>query len=404
MAANQQRKFDIVLFGATGFTGGLVAEYLSHQDETVSWAIAGRSKEKLETVRNALGLKDLPLIVADSGDPSAMRELADSTRVICTTVGPYALYGSELVKACAEMGTHYCDLCGEVPWMAQLFAPLNAAAQQSGARIVHCCGFDSIPSDLSVMVAQQTMYERHGVHARAIRGRMGRSKGTASGGTVASMMNVMDQAKTDTSARKAVRDPYSLYPPGAKPGPDRSDQMTPRWDDKFDSWTGPFVMAMINARIVRRSNALAGFPYGEDFQYDEAQLCKTRGRAVILASALGAFFAAASFKPARGLLERFLPAPGEGPGPKARETGFFEFFAHAQHPEDPEKDVRIKVFGKRDPGYGATSRMLAQAALCLANDESPVGGGVWTPATALGNNFVRRLAGVNVTFEAVDLA
>lgn len=399
-----EREFDLVIFGATGFTGHLVAEYLAQVADDTRWAIAGRDKDKLESVRRILGKPELPIVLADSGDRDSLQSMAQRSRVICSTVGPYARYGTPLVEACAEAGTHYCDLTGEPQWMADIFEHVTPVAEETGARLVHCCGFDSVPFDLGVFVAQQTMQQRHGVYAREVIGRMGQSNGGLSGGTIASILLLLEQTGDDLRIKKIVEDPYCLYPKELAPGLDSGDQLGIAWDDTFASWTAPFLMAGVNTRVVRRSNALASLIYGADFQYNEAQLCANRGRALLLTAALGMGMGALSFGPSRNLLKRWLPKPGEGPDAKQRARGFFELFTHAKHPDDASKDVRIQVTGKRDPGYGATSRMLAESALCLAHDPLAVEGGIWTPATALGQCLVERLKRVDIVFEPVAVA
>ena len=398
------RPFDIVLFGASGFTGELVAAYLAEQAPQVRWAIAGRSAAKLEAVRDRLGQPDLPLLVADSEDAAALTAMVEQTRVIISTVGPYARYGTTLLEVCAEQGTHYCDLTGEAQWMSEVYERVDPIAKSSGARLVHCCGFDSLPSDLSVYLLQKTFKERFGQYAESVTGRMGRYSGGVSGGTVASMMLVSEQIMKDPALRKRLMNPYALYPPGLEAGLDQPDQMGIAWDENFNSWTGPFVMAAINTKVVRRSNALAGLPYGEGFRYDESQLCSGRIAALTSSVAIGAIMGSALFGPTRAILKRFLPDPGEGPDAQARENGFFEFWAHGSAGTEGEHSLRVKVTGKRDPGYGATSRMLAQAGLCLAQDDLAVEGGIWTPASALGDALIKRLAQVDVHFEVVESA
>jgi short subunit dehydrogenase-like uncharacterized protein len=398
------RPFDIVLFGASGFTGELVAEYLAEQAPQVRWAIAGRSASKLEAVRDRLGQPDIPLLVADSEDAAALTAMVEQTRVIISTVGPYARYGTTLLEVCAEQGTHYCDLTGEAQWMAEVYDRVDPIAKRSGARLVHCCGFDSLPSDLSVYLLQKAFKERFGQYAECVTGRMGCYSGGVSGGTVASMMLVSEQIMKDPALRKRLMNPYALYPPGLKAGLDQPDQMGIAWDENFNSWTGPFVMAAINTKVVRRSNALAGLPYGESFRYDESQLCSGRLAALTSSIAIGAIMGSALFRPTRAILKRFLPDPGEGPDAQARENGFFEFWAHGSAGAEGEHSLRVKVTGKRDPGYGATSRMLAQAGLCLAQDDLAVEGGIWTPASALGDALIKRLAQVDVHFEVVESA
>ena len=403
MESETQREFDIVVYGATGFTGALVAEYLNDHHGDINWAIAGRSQTKLDAVKQRLAAPDIPTVVADSDSVEDMARLVAQSHVIISTVGPYARYGTTLLEACAAEGTHYCDLTGEPQWMASVFERVSDAAEESGARLIHCCGFDSIPSDLGVYVAQKTMMKKHGLYARSVSGRMGQSKGAVSGGTVASMLLAMEQGMSDPIARKALNDPYALYPAELEPGNDGPDQRGAQWDDSFQSWTGPFVMAAINSKVVRRSNALASLMYGADFSYDEAMLMPNRRAALLLAGGSIVGMAALAIGPLRRLIAKRLPQPGEGPTLSERENGFFEFFVQAHHPEDASKSVRIKVKGKRDPGYGATSRMLAQAGLSLAFDDLSVEGGIWTPASGLGDHLVERLARVDITFEEVPI-
>jgi short subunit dehydrogenase-like uncharacterized protein len=394
-----ERQYEIVLYGASGFTGKLVAEYLAAEHAQLNWAIAGRNEQKLDQVRRGLGLPDLPVVVADSGDAGQLTAMARQTHTLISTVGPYAQYGTPVLEACANEGTHYCDLTGEAQWMAQVYQRIDPIAKASGARLVHCCGFDSVPSDLSVYFLQRHFHERYGRYASRVSGRMGRAAGGVSGGTVASLMYVAEQASKDTSIRDTVMDPYALYPPRMEKGSDTPDQAGIAWDDDFESWTGPFVMAAINTKVVRRSHALAGLPYGADFGYDESQLCSSRAKAILSAGGLGTLMSGTFFSPTRALLKKLLPDPGEGPNKETRDKGFFEFWAHGT---DGENTLRVKVTGQRDPGYGATSRMLAQAGLCLTQDELAVGGGIWTPASALGDALLARLPGVDIHFAVVD--
>jgi len=404
-----KREFDLIIWGATGFTGQLVVAYLTRTygvGGELHWAIAGRSREKLEQVRHdcldsALH-EQLPLVIADSGDADSLAAMVARTAVICTTVGPYAQYGTPLVAACAQAGTDYCDLTGEVQWMAKVIPEYQQMAEKSGARIVHTCGFDSIPSDLGTWFVQQQMLESHGVAACQVKARVGRTRGAASGGTIASMLNMMEEAGKDPSIRKLVADPYVLYPTGIAAGTDGADQMGTRYDQDFEQWTSPFVMAVVNTRVVRRSNALMGFPWGEDFRYDESLLSGSRLKATGIAVAAGAGIAALALSPTRKLAQRFLPAPGEGPNKKQREAGFYELFFYAVHPESKEKDMLVKVTGDMDPGYGSTSKMLGEAAVCLALDKPRVGGGCWTPASAMGQQLLDRLIeNAGLTFEIV---
>lgn len=406
------REFDLILWGASGFTGRLVAEHLARVGPArkLRWAAGGRNAEKLAAVLKELGAPDVPVVLADSHDPASLARMAKRTRAVCSTVGPYALYGSELVAACAAAGTHYCDLCGEVHWMRHMIDAHEAEAATTGARIVHSCGFDSIPSDLGTLFLQQRAIERYGSPCSSVKLFVRRMKGTFSGGTVASMLNALETAQGDPAERRAMGHPYALNPVGEQKGPDGRDQARPMRDPDAESWTAPFVMAAINTRIVRRSHALMGWPWGKRFRYAESTLTG-RGpaglaRAAALTGALGAFMAAASLRPTRALMQRLmLPAPGEGPDEAAREAGGFEMQLIGRHPKASGRKLDARVIGRRDPGYGATARMLGEAAICLALEDKrlPVGGGSWTPATAFGELLIERLAEhADVSFSLKD--
>ena len=271
------REFDIIIQGASGFTGTLVAEYLLRQygtDGDIRWALAGRSEDRLRDVRDGLGAEasELTLIQADSFDKDALQSLAMRTRVVLTTVGPYALYGSDLVAACVDAGTHYCDLAGEVQWIRQMIDTHNERAQQTGAKIVHCCGFDSVPMDIGVWFLQDAAKSKHGEYCQSISMFVKATKGTASGGTLASMMNLIKESREDRNIARTLIHPYSLNPEGERDGPDGRDQQKLVYRDDAKSWTAPFVMAGVNTKVVRRSHALMGYPYGKDFRYDESVL------------------------------------------------------------------------------------------------------------------------------------
>ncbi|MDJ0878730.1 MAG: saccharopine dehydrogenase NADP-binding domain-containing protein [Halieaceae bacterium] len=407
--AESPRDFDVVLYGATGFTGKLAAEYLLNKygvDGGLRWAMAGRSLGKLEQVRDELQNGNIPLLTADSDEDASLKAMAEKAKVICTTVGPYALYGSKLVAACASTGTHYCDLTGETQWMRRMIDAHQADAEASGARIVHTCGFDSIPSDLGVLFLQNAMQAKHGVPAQHVKYRVVEAKGEFSGGTVASLINVMEEAVKDKSLRKLLMDPYALNPEGSPTGDDVNDQTGAIYDEDFERWTLPFVMAAINTRVVRRSNALLDQQYGDDFRYDEAMLGpKGMGalKAKIAAGAMTAGTAALAIGPLRAIAKRFLPKPGEGPSQEVRENGFYEILLHGIHPTDRDKDMVAKVTGDMDPGYGSTSKMLAESAVCLAKDELSCGGGFWTPASAMGEVLIARLEkDAGLTFDIVS--
>ncbi|MEZ5559327.1 MAG: saccharopine dehydrogenase NADP-binding domain-containing protein [Pseudomonadales bacterium] len=395
-----QREFDVVVWGATGFTGRLVAEYLLRRygvGGELRWAIAGRNERKLEELRGSLGAAaaSLPLVIGDSDDRVLLDVLAARTRVVCSTVGPYALYGSNLVAACAHQGTHYCDLTGEVQWMREMIDRFHAPAGASGARIVHTCGFDSIPSDMGVWFVQQAMRARHGVPARSVSYRARAFKGGFSGGTIASMLNMLDEAERDPSLRRLIEDPYGLNPEGQRRGLDGPERVLPFFDQDFDAWVTPFVMATINTKVVRRTNALLGYAFGHEFRYDEGTLTPFGVFGFPLAAAIStgsaAFTAAAGFAPLRRVLARMLPKPGEGPTEATRESGYYVIELLARHPTDPTCNLRAEVRGDRDPGYGSTSKMLAESAVCLAKDPLTSAGGVLTPAVAMGDALLARL-------------
>jgi short subunit dehydrogenase-like uncharacterized protein len=407
-----------VVWGATGFTGHLVAEYLTRKygvGRGLVWALGGRSRGKLEEVRRRLealdpAARDLPLVTGDSSDRASLDAMARDARVVLTTVGPYALYGAELVAACVDAGTDYCDLAGETPFIRQSIERHHARAQASGTKIVHCCGYDSIPSDLGTFFAQETMRARHGVPCAEVKCFAGEARGGMSGGTVASMLNMMDTATHDRRVRRILADPYSLDPGRDQRGPDGPDPMGVRYDADIGRWTGPFVMAAINSRVVRRTNALLGYAWGRDFRYTEAMSFKPGPAGLVTAAGVSAGLAASFGILAVGPLRRwaarsFLPKPGDGPSEKVRETGFFvhRLIGIAGTSAGPSRaKVLVTVKGKGDPGYGATSRMLAESAVCMAKDRDalPPAWGVLTPATAMGMALLERLRKVDFSFEA----
>jgi short subunit dehydrogenase-like uncharacterized protein len=412
---NEQRSHDIVLWGATGFTGSLVAEYLvqNASAEDMKLALGGRSRAKLETLRQRLadidaGAARLPLVVADSHDRASLDAMVRDARVVCTTVGPYAIHGRELVAACVEAGTDYCDLTGEVQFIRAMIDEHHAAAERAGARIVHSCGFDSIPSDLGAWMLQRAAIERHGGPLERVTFVLGASRGGFSGGTVASLVNVVAEAGADPEIRRILTDPYALNPEGERHGPDGPDLAGVRFDRDLERWTGPFVMASINTRIVRRSNALLGWPYGRGFRYAEVTGfgagLKGRLAATAAAAGIGAFVAALSWSPTRSLLQKVaLPDPGEGPDRAAREAGFFKVRLHGRGASSDGRPVEMvaHVAGTADPGYGETAKMLGESALCLAFDGDRRGpaGGVLTPASSMGERLVDRLRAAGMRFE-----
>jgi short subunit dehydrogenase-like uncharacterized protein len=403
---------DLVAFGATSFVGKILCRYLLDEfgaQGEMKWAAAGRSKAKLEELRTSFGARagTVPLVVADAADEASLRELCASTRVVASTVGPYALYGEPLVKACAESGTDYCDLSGEVQWIGRMVQRYEAAARKSGARIVHCCGFDSIPSDMGVHFLQRQAVKRFSAPCTRVKMRVKAMRGGFSGGTVASLMNVVKEAAADSALRKELADPYSLCPAGSAPRMRQPDVRSAQFDVDFGAWAAPFVMSAINTRIVHRTNALSKQAYGADFTYDEAMLVarglKGRFAATAMAAGLAGFMLAGAIGPVRAALERFvLPKPGEGPSPEAQRKGFFDL--RFVGTTAGGRQIRTKVTGDRDPGYGSTGKMLGQAAACLAFDVDKAAtlGGFWTPATIFGDRLIQRLtAHSGLTFELV---
>jgi short subunit dehydrogenase-like uncharacterized protein len=387
-------KFDIVVYGASGFTGQLVAEYLaSHYrgDSSLKWAMAGRSLDKLAGVRDAIGAPaDLPLIAADAGDPASMKAMIDQTRSVVTTVGPYQLYGSELVAACAANGTDYFDLCGEPLWMRQMIGAHEAAAKASGARIMFSCGFDSIPFELGVFFLEQTAKKQLGAPVSRVKGRVRAMKGGPSGGTVASAKATFAAVAKDLSLATSLRDPFVLTP--GFEGPMQPPGNKPKFDPDLDAWTAPFAMATINTRNVHRANLLMGFPYGKDFVYDEMVLTGPGEQGEANARRLHAAMNAERMGAVGG------PKPGEGPSKEERESGHYDLLFVGLAPDG--RQVRVAVKGDRDPGYGSTSKMMSECALCLLRDAPEVPAGIWTPGAAMGDRLIKRLVdNAGLTFE-----
>lgn len=377
-------EFDIIVYGATGFTGRLVAEHLAARygvGGEVKWAMAGRSREKLEAVRDEIGApKDTPLVVADAADPASLNAMVGRAKAIVSTVGPYQLYGSDLVAACVAAGTDYLDLCGEPNWMAEMIGAHHAAAQKSGARILFSCGFDSIPFELGVFFAQETAKARLGGVVPRVKGRMRRLKGGLSGGTAASGRATMEAIQKNPALLAVMVDPFALTPGFKGPEQPRGDAV--ERDEDLGAEVGPFMMAAINTKNVHRSNLLQGHAYGTDFVYDEMAVVDPNAPASFAVDAANS------------------PKPGEGPSKEERETGFYDavFIGIAA---DGRK-VRVAVKGDKDPGYGSTSKMIAETAICLVNAPD-VPGGVWVPGAALGDRLIERLqqnAGLSFEVEA----
>ncbi len=411
MTSRSDRQYDVVVFGATSFVGEILCRYLVERhgtDGDLNWAIAGRSADKLEAVAEATGA-DVPQIVADATEAADVAALADTCRLVISTVGPYALYGSELVAAAAAAGTDYCDLTGEPQWMRRMIDAHEVEAARTGARIVHTCGFDSIPSDLGVWFTQQAATEMLGEPCSRIAMRVKGMRGGASGGTIASMMNIMEEAAKDPDLRKTLANPYALAPEGMRTGVDQPNVLAPKQDEASGEWIAPFVMASINTKVVHRSHALLGRPWGDDFLYDEAMAMGAgplgAAKAAGLAGGLGGFMGVAAIGPARKLLGRVLPKPGDGPTPEAQEAGFFDLRFHGTTRSGAT--ITTKVTGDRDPGYGSTAKMLGESAVTLLatsrGEKTGVPGGFWTPATAMGDKLIAALrAHAGVTFDVVS--
>lgn len=388
----------------------ILCEYLvrEHREPGLRWAMAARSEAKLKSLADRLGdqAEEIPQLQADAADSEALRGLCGRASLIISTVGPYALYGEPLLAQCAQTGTDYCDLTGEPQWIRRMLDKYGDTARGSGARIVNCCGFDSIPSDLGVRFLQEQARQRFGSDCQRVKMRVKASKGGASGGTIASGLNVYREAARDPELRRQLQDPYYLCPDGHGFST-RQHNVRMEYDEDFKAWAGPFIMAAINTKIVLRSNALRNPPYHPDFLYDEATLTgggstgRRRARRLATVTRLGGV--AIAVPPLRWLLSRFLPKPGEGPSPQAQEEGFYDLRFHGR--TEAGGEIRVRVTGDRDPGYGSTAKMLSQAAISLATEvtREQCPGGFWTPATAFDERLTRRLqAHAGMTFEVLE--
>jgi short subunit dehydrogenase-like uncharacterized protein len=387
--ADTNTKYDIVVFGASGYTGRLVAEYLQgeYANTGLKWAMAGRSLDKLASVRTALGIPDsVDLVSVDSDDAASVGQMVSDCKVVITTVGPYQLYGGELIKQCAEQGTDYVDLSGEPSWMHETIAQHSAAAKASGARIVHSCGFDSIPFDLGVYCLQQHAITQTGKPIATVKGRVRAMNGTFSGGTIASMRATMASAQANPAIIKVLTNPFALTE--GFTGPEQPTGAAPQYDEELNSWSAPFVMAAINTKNIHRSNFLLGHQYGEDFRYDEMLLTGDgeQGKA------------AAEYVAKDDSIGKSDLQPGDGPTQEERENGNYDAIFAGQNSEG---ELMISsVQGDRDPGYGSTSKMLAEAAICLLENPTLASGGLWTPAAAMGQALIDRLhAHAGLTFQ-----
>ena len=392
MTAKADRPFDIVVYGATGYTGRLVAEYLAHHYNGTGpkWAMAGRSMAKLAEVRDLIGAPaDTPLIEANSDDPASMAALAQSARVVLTTVGPYQLYGEPLLKACVAAGTDYADLCGEPAWMRQMIDAYHAQAQASGARIAFSSGFDSIPFDLGVLMLQKEAAARFGAPAPRVKGRVRGMAGTFSGGTAASLTETMKAVAKNPKLIPILQSPFGLTP--GFEGPSQPKGLVPEYEESVGKWAAPFIMATINTKNVHRTNFLLGHPYGEDFKYDEMMLTSAGELGQKAAHAIGEML--------KNPFGAKPPKPGEGPSAEERENGFYDVLFIGEYPDG--QSLRYGVKGRYDPGYGSTSRMLAETGIALLSCKAA--GAVSTPGALLGEALVARLIEhAEITFAAED--
>lgn len=412
---SDNRSYAVILYGATSFVGQITAHYLTNflsnaknkDGSNVTWAIAGRDEEKLNELQSKLESK-VDIIIANSKDSDSLDEMTKQTQVIISTVGPYLKYGEPLIKSCAENGTDYVDLTGEAIFIKDMMDKYQDTAKQSGARIVNSCGFDSIPSDLGVYFTQTKAEEKFGEACNVIHMRVKAAKGGISGGTIASMATIFEEVGEDKSRRKQVANPYLLNDDTDVPNIRQDNVSKPEYDSTHKRWLAPFVMASINTRIVHRSNQLLSYEYGRDFKYDEAMWMKDGVKGKLSSYAMSAgllgFATAMMIKPSRELLSKHvLPKAGTGPSKDEQENGYFDIRHFGQTAKNDT--ITVKVTGDKDPGYGSTSRMLAQAALCLAQDISKedVGGGFWTPASAMGDKLIALLEEHSgLSFEVIE--
>ena len=412
---SEKRAYAVVLYGATSFVGQITAHYLAeflsaNKDKSgseINWAIAGRDQEKLNELQSKL-TSTVDIIIANSDDAASLDAMTEQTQVIISTVGPYLKYGEPLIKSCVDNGTDYVDLTGEAIFIKDMMDKYQEAAKQSGARIVNSCGFDSIPSDLGVYFTQKQAEAKFDSACDVIHMRVKAAKGGLSGGTIASMATIFEEVGQDKSRRKQVANPYLLNDDKDAPNVRQSNVSKPEYDNEHKRWLAPFVMASINTRIVHRSNQLLGYEYGREFKYDEAMWMKDGLKGKLTSYALSAgllgFATAMMITPSRELLSKHvLPKSGSGPSKEEQENGYFDIRLFGQ---TANKDsITTKVTGDKDPGYGSTSRMLSQAALCLAQDISKeeVSGGFWTPASAMGDKLLARLEEhAGLSFDMID--
>ena len=383
------KSFDVVIYGATGFTGKLVVEYMQEKygnDEGISWAIAGRSEEKLNSVREELKVgSNVPQLLVDSNDTDSIASMVQQTKCVLTTVGPYQLYGANILQQCVVHGVDYVDLCGEPGWMHEMINEHAEQAKETGARIVFSCGFDSIPFDLGVYFLQKEVIAQHGHPASNVRGRVREMNGEFSGGTAASLGATMASLKEKPELFEVLVNPFALS--NGFTGPEQAQDSKPIYDEKLETWVAPFFMAPINTKNVHRSNALMDHLYGEDFCYNEMWIQGPGEEGKAAAEFVGSMNPLAD-----------APAPGEGPSKESRENGNYDVLFCADLTDG--SSLHASVSGDMDPGYGSTSKMIAESALCLVNDCVELGGGIYTPAPAMGKKLITRLqANAGLTFK-----
>jgi short subunit dehydrogenase-like uncharacterized protein len=376
---NNIKEYDFVVYGATGFTGKLVVEYLVHKysnNSQIKWALAGRNLEKLESVAAS---KNVPegtgLLEVDSNNIASIEKMISKTKCVLTTVGPYQLYGNDIVSACAKSGIDYVDLCGEPGWMHEKINELTETARETGSRIVFSCGFDSIPFDLGVLFLQNEVTRRYGKPSLNVRGRVRKMNGEFSGGTAASLGATMAALKEKPELFAVLANPFSLSNGFA--GPDQPADNKPIFDDKLDTWVAPFFMAPINTKNVHRSNALMNHMYGKDFCYNEMWVMGPGDDGK----------AAADFISSSNPLSN-APKPGEGPSRESRENGNYDILFCG---DINDESVHVSVVGDMDPGYGSTSKMIAESAICLVKECEDLNGGIYTPAPSMGTKLIKRL-------------
>jgi len=390
---SEQNEFNVIIFGASGFTGRLVAEYMHKQygqDKGVRWAMAGRNADKLAAVRDELGLPaDTPLATADTDDADSLRAMVSRTDVLLTTVGPYQLYGSGVVAACADMGVDYVDLTGEPLWMYDMIAAHEARAKETGARIVFSCGFDSVPFDLGVLFLQNAAKEKFGAAAPRVRGRVRAMNGEFSGGTVASFLGSLKRLEAEPEIFSRMVDPFALC--DGFQGPEQPAGNKVYEDELLGSWVAPFIMAAINTKNIHRSNILMRHAYGTDFVYDEMMMTGPGDEGKAIADMVAGM----------DMLAGDVPQPGEGPSKESREAGNYDVLFVGEMPDG--QLLKAGVTGDMDPGYGSTSKMLAESAVCLALDCADTPGGILTSAAAMGDKLIARLvANAGLTFSLED--